>query len=385
MNRHVSPSSVAREATAPVGPGSRLIHVIDDDAMLGAALTAGLEAHGYRTTFSSAADTGWTAAHQLPPDLILCDINMPRKNGHWLLQELRKDGQLGNCPFVFMTGNPMYAQPRTGMDLGADDFLLKPFTIETLVSCVAARLRRQELVRQGENELVNHLRESLRRGLPHEFFTPLTGIIGYAELLQEDGDTLSAEAQREAVDSILRSGLRLRRTLRNYLYTLDRLTPDSATPFPVLSAQAVAQLIQQGTSIAVERHRRRADLAIKIEGETLESGSHDLSLVVEELVDNACSFSRAGTPITVRARRAGPMYEITVSDEGRGMTHAQIRELGRFRQFERSKHEQQGLGLGVFLVQQAARRLGGKLEYESGRGTGTTARVWLPLPPAPQG
>ncbi len=372
------PASSTEQAEA--GGGLHSIHIIDDDAPLGAALTAGLEAFGYRTTFSTSAHTGWSAVHSQPPDLILCDINMPGKNGHRFLQEVRADPALGDCQFVFMTGNSVFAHPRAGMDLGADDFLLKPFTLETLVACVSARLRRQEISQQREASLVNELRASLHKWMPHEFFTPLTGILGFAEMLDQDFATLPPAEIREALANIMQSGQRLHRTLRNYLFTLDRLNPDSSTPFPVMSAATVAQLFAQGGQAAVKRHKsRQKELTLALSTAPLSAGAQELALLVEELVDNAFSFSKPGTPVCVAAERVGSTLQLTVSDAGRGMTLQQLKQLGAFQQFERGRFEQQGLGLGLFIARQIVRRLGGQLHLESKPGAGTTCLVSLPV------
>jgi signal transduction histidine kinase len=356
------------------------IHIIDDDAPLGAALTAGLEAFGYRTVFSTSATTGWTMAHNQPPDLILCDINMPGKNGHRFLGEIRADPALANCQFVFMTGNSVYAHPRAGMDLGADDFLLKPFTLEALVSCVAARLKRHEISRQRDATIISELRASLHKWMPHEFFTPLTGIIGFAEMLDQDHASMPPQEAREAVQCILQSAQRLHRTLRNYLFTLDRLNPDSDAPFPVLSTETVHRLLARGIEETAARHAdRRADLHLDIAATPLSAGSQELPLLVEELVDNAFNFSARGTPIKVTVRRKGAFLELTVKDAGRGMTPQQLKALGVFQQFERPTFEQQGLGLGLFIVRQIIRRLGGQLHINSLPGKGTTCIAALPV------
>ena len=382
------PEPASRLRTAPAsathqtGPDDRLhtIHIIDDDAPLGAALTAGLEAFGYRTTFSTSASTGWPVVHSQPPDLILCDINMPGKNGHRFLEEIRADPALGNCQFVFMTGNSVFAHPRAGMDLGADDFLLKPFTLETLVSCVTARLRRKEISEQQGTEVVNELRASLHKSMPHEFFTPLNGILGFAEMVDQDLATMEPAEIREALANIMQSGQRLHRTLRNYLFTLDRLNPDSIAPFPVLSAATVAQFFAQGAQAAVKRHKsRQKDLALDLSAAPLSAGAQELALLAEELTDNACSFSKPGTPVRVAAQRAGANLQLAISDAGRGMTLQQLKHLGVFQQLERGKFEQQGLGLGLFIARQIVRRLGGQLHLESSPGVGTTCVVSLPV------
>jgi len=377
-------NTVDREIGVPnnshhVDDAIRLIHIIDDDSALGAALSAGLEAHGYRVNFSNSAEAGWAAAHEENPDLILCDINMPGKNGHRLLQELRQDQELGNCPFIFMTGNPYYADPRVAMNLGADDFLLKPFSLDTLVACVSARLRRSDIAGHVEAGLVEHLKNGLRRSLPHEFFTPLTGIMGFAEMLDQDGDQMNRTEQKEALRNILLSSRRLQRTLRNYLYALDRLIPDSHAPFPVISTAAVTQIMQHAAQSAAERHGRRGDLVAGISGEAITGGAHELTLLVEELVDNAFSFSAPETTVEVRAARVGDELHLMVRDHGRGMTRAQIKSLGLFRQFERNKYEQQGLGVGLFIAHQVLRRFGGKIHFESTKGEGTTCHVSLPI------
>lgn len=373
------PGNDSKTDQAGTVDGLHSIHIIDDDAPLGAALTAGLEAFGYRAVFSPSATAAWTAAHNQQPDLILCDINMPGKNGHRFLEEIRSDPALANCQFVFMTGNPVFAQPRAGMDLGADDFLLKPFTLETLVSCVAARLRRKEISQQKEAAVVNELRASLHKSMPHEFFTPLTGILGFADMLDQDLATMKPADVREAVHGILNSGQRLHRTLRNYLFTLDRLNPDSDTPFPVLSAATVAQLFERGAKAALARHKsREKDFTLELAAMPLSAGAQELALLSEELTDNAFSFSKPGTPVRVTARRAGANLQLTVSDAGRGMTPQQLRDFSAFRQFERKTFEQQGLGLGLFIVRQIIRRLGGQLHINSLPGNGTTCLVALP-------
>jgi two-component system sensor histidine kinase/response regulator len=370
-----------------VGAAARWVHIIDDDPALGNALAAGLKAHGYRTTFSASADTAWTAVHEKLPDLILCDINMPGKNGYRFLEEVRGDTELSNCPFVFMTGNPMFAQPRAAMDRGADDFLLKPFTLDALVACVSARLRRSEIAGQNEAALIRELRNSLHRGLSHEFFTPLAGIIGYAEMLEQDGDSLGDAEVRGGLRNIMLSSRRLHRTLRNYLYALDRLGPDSFAPFPVLAPATLVQLVQQGAFLAAERHARKSDLMLDVSGATIQAGAQEIPILVEELVENALAFSRPGSSVKVKSQRIGAEWRLTVEDSGRGMTRQQLKNLGLFRQFERDKFQQPGLGVGLFIVRQILRRNQGRLQIESTPGAGTTCEVTMavagPVRPGP--
>lgn len=372
--------SLPRPPGAPGRPG-RLIQIVEDDAPLGAALAAALELNGFRTLYAANASASLEQAHAHRPDLILCDINMPGRNGHLLLQDLRHDPELADCQFVFMTGNTVYAHPRYGMDLGADDFLLKPFTMEALVSCINARLRRADVTKRHEELLIAELRRSLSRTLPHEFFTPLTGIMGLLDVLEEERDSLRGEEAGQILQDARRCGRRLHRTLRNYLSILDASAP-SGTPQP-LAPDFVAATLRAGAMAAAERHDRVADLQLEIEGAALHLPQSALSMLTEEVVDNGFSFSTAGQPVTVRAWATRERLVLTVQDRGRGMTAAQLQQLQAFQQFERQRFEQQGLGLGLTLVCKLLLQHGGDLRLDSKPGEGTLCRVELPRVDAP--
>ena len=109
-------TAVSTSSTPPVHLETVLI--IDDEEQLATALAIGLENNGYRVLCASDAKTGWELAHTHLPDLIICDIEMPDKDGRRLLNEMRADPALGHRQFVLMTGKEDYANPRSAMDLG---------------------------------------------------------------------------------------------------------------------------------------------------------------------------------------------------------------------------------------------------------------------------
>ena len=138
----------------------------------------------------------------------------------------------------------------------------------------------------------------------------------------------------------------------------------------------ITELLNTGIEAAIKRQRRTADLLVKLSSVSLRARGADLTAMVEEHVDNACSFSRRGTPIQITLDDTG---QLTVTDHGRGMTPAQIEQIGAFHQFDRKKFEQQGLGLGLFIVRKLAARGGAELQIESRPGDGTTANLELPV------
>jgi two-component system, sensor histidine kinase and response regulator len=234
----------------------RTILIIDDDLHLSATLALGLETNGYRTMCAADAKSGWKLAHAHLPDLILCDIEMPDKDGRRLLQEMRADPELASRQFVLMTGKASYASPRAAMDLGADDFLLKPFALTELTRCVAARLRRAELTRRIDDRDAEKLQESMQANLPREFFTPLATIIGLSELIEKGLDDLNRGEIRQDLQDIRQAGRRLHRSLRNYLLILELERQKTARLTMLLDAEDVREALATGISASGLRHKR---------------------------------------------------------------------------------------------------------------------------------
>lgn len=121
------------------------ILVIDDDARLRQHFAEILRLDGLQVSEARNGREGVELARQELPDLVLCDITMPEMNGHRVLETLRAEPRTAHLPFIFLTGWNEQADVRTGMNLGADDYLTKPVTPDDLLAAVRARLRRAEI------------------------------------------------------------------------------------------------------------------------------------------------------------------------------------------------------------------------------------------------
>ena len=125
-------------------PGVEKILVIDDDAKMRKQVAALLAAEGYTTVEAPNGREGLALAQAEKPNLIVCDITMPEMNGHRLLQALRDQAATAHVPFIFLTGWGEREDLRAGMNLGADDYLVKPVEPTELLAAVKARLRRRQ-------------------------------------------------------------------------------------------------------------------------------------------------------------------------------------------------------------------------------------------------
>lgn len=131
----------------------RKILIIEDEAAIRENTQEILEAQGFEVIGADNGIVGLRLAKSKLPDLILCDVIMPELNGFETLSALRQDATTELIPLIFLTAKASREDLRQGMELGADDYLTKPFTAEELLGAVASRLKLQErLIRQSANE-----------------------------------------------------------------------------------------------------------------------------------------------------------------------------------------------------------------------------------------
>jgi YesN/AraC family two-component response regulator len=119
------------------------ILVIEDEAQTRNLFIKSLQFEGFNAYGASNGTEGLNLAQTIKPDLIVCDILMPDINGHTVLSKLRNNPKTVSIPFIFLTAKVTMADLRQGMELGADDYLTKPCTIEQFLSAIATRLQRQ--------------------------------------------------------------------------------------------------------------------------------------------------------------------------------------------------------------------------------------------------
>src|SRR5256886_587058 len=125
---------------------SRLALIIEDDADIAEVLKYNLESEGFTTTIAGTGEQGLSLAlnRQAPPTLIILDLMLPMMNGMDLCRRLRRESQTRRTPIIMLTAKTAEADRIAGLDVGADDYIAKPFSIRELLARVRAVLRRIE-------------------------------------------------------------------------------------------------------------------------------------------------------------------------------------------------------------------------------------------------
>ena len=369
--------------------------VIEDEEELRDSVVDIVRYYGFDCLAVGSGEEALAQVAEFRPDLILCDVMLPGINGYGILLELQQQPELATIPFVFLTAKSTYADIRKGMDLGADDYLTKPFTAEQLMEAIHNRLARFDQIQTRAKKQSEYFRDYLKMTLPHELRTPMSGIIGYLDLLTEAFDSFSPEQVRQMLERMNSAARRLSHVVENYILYA-QLTTSHADP---IMAQKIrdysyclgsADVIQYQAEQKALEHQRGEDLQLSVNDALLGILPESLQKLVAELVDNACKFSKPGQPIMVTGRcQDADEYHLTVKDQGRGLTPEQLNQIGAHHQFDRHQFEQQGLGLGLAICQKTAELLGGTLTIVSNSEQGTTVQLTLPvlaaIPHMPEG
>ncbi len=360
------------------------ILVIEDAQPLRKDIVEMLTFEGFDVVGAENGVLGVEYALEANPDLIICDIMMPELDGYGVLERLRQEPATRTIPFIFLTARTDRSDVRQGMELGAEDYLTKPFAASELLSTVRAQLRKREIYEQMSDQKLDELRDSIILSLPHELRTPLTSILGFSDILMVDAFVMEPKRIAELAQYINNAALRLYRLIENYLFyaQLEILLTDSQRIETMRQSftEDPAVIIHDQAIHGAQTIGREADLKLEaVDTATVRIADEYLKKIVEELVDNAFKFSEAGQPVHVSGRINGGAYVLTVADHGRGMTPQQIAEVGAYMQFDRRIYEQQGSGLGLIISKRLAELHGGWMTVESVPHQNTTISVALPL------
>ncbi|MCE1199748.1 MAG: response regulator [Marinilabiliales bacterium] len=352
--------------------------VIDDNDHLRKIICEALTLEGFLVFSANDGVMGLEKALTIKPDLILSDILMPGLDGFSVKKKLAEDVNTMIIPFIFLTAVAEQDELRKGMSVyGADDYLIKPVTMEEIINSIKVRLEKSASISSIIAEKLNQLKNKIITVLPHELITPLQGILGFSSILHEDDGSLTRAEIKEMARIIEESGKRLYTLIENYLqYSKFIIDKESVT---IVSADLeILDLVKMITSRIAERYHRLNDLQLDCIDVKINIEKDDFEYILRELIDNAFKFSEIGTPVKVTIGSSEDFLIVKIEDEGIGFPFEKLSEVGAFNQFDRNIYEQQGSGLGLITSMLIVRRYHGLVDI-SNNTHGTTVAISLPF------
>ncbi len=369
------------------------ILIVDDEPDNFDVIETLLSVQGYHLYYASNGQEALSILDTVNPDLILLDVMMPGLNGIDVCKKIKTDLQWKIVPIIMVTALSSKEDLALCLEAGADDFISKPVNRLELCARVKSMLRIKQqhdtiqhfsdLQRNTINVLGGNLQEltgNLFLSLSQELNTPVNGISSIIELLKVNIKNMDTVEVQLLLDLADQSAHRLEDVTNQFLLYLElelaslqpQSTPIEETYLPVATIQA--RLKSQAAKV-----NRKDDLVFDLQEIGVRLSKRYFLIILQELVDNALKFSQTGTKITIQSQVINGMLEISVHDQGRGMTKQQIAKVGAFMQFERPNQEQSGTGLGLAIIKKIVEGAKGKLTITSIYGKETTVNVSVPI------
>lgn len=357
------------------------ILLIEDDTKISEAITELLTMENYQVLTALNGYVGIEIANKEMPDLIICDILMPGINGYDVLAALKQNPHTYPIPFLFLTALSDAGNLRYGMELGADDYLTKPFEEDALLRSVRTRIDRSKKLKSFFEKKIEGIQLFIASSLPHELRTPLGSILGFAQIIDSmEDDEFDLKEYRMMNKIILESAQRLQRLITNYTLYITLMNMDLNQNYKSenITVSSKSILTEESQRIANE-YKRSADLYIDTKESKVAVKEEYFTKMIIELFDNAFKFSNVGTIVKIKSEVNDGKLLISVTNIGKGLSQQQIDNIGAFIQFDRESAEQQGSGLGLSIIKLICELHGGKFHIRSIPDKVTNIQLELPI------
>jgi diguanylate cyclase (GGDEF)-like protein len=161
------------------------ILVIEDEDFVRENILELLDVEGFEAIGAENGQVGLNLAKGIIPDLILCDVMMPGLDGYGVLRAIRQDALMASIPFIFLTAKAAKADFRQGMELGADDYITKPFTRAELLGAITSRLKKQATLETLYNSELQQAKAEINYLIHHDSLTHLPNQLSLREQFKQ--------------------------------------------------------------------------------------------------------------------------------------------------------------------------------------------------------
>jgi DNA-binding response OmpR family regulator len=323
------------------------ILVIEDDPNVRANTVDLLKEEGYEVLEAENGRIGIDKAIGNIPDLIISDIMMPEADGFTVYRELQNNILTASIPFILLSAKTEIMDIRSGMNMGADDYITKPFKTSDLLKSVNTCLNKSKKIGGQINENSNILSD----WLPLEKNSSYEAILDFSELIKDNPVELSEEEIRNIMNYAYHGERKVNKYNQKpaYYRELENFLKDKKciAAFRNCCTNSIGKVIYNTIIRTAEKYERRNDLMVDIQDGKINIFQKHLEIAVAEMVENACRFSKKGTTISIFSAVEENKYILSFLNNGKNIKEEQIIDLEVLDKYDRTDFIRPGSGLGI--------------------------------------
>lgn len=360
------------------------ILIVDDASKNIQVVASILKQKGYQMSFARNGKTALSHTETTTFDLILLDIMMPEMDGYEVCERLKKNPGTKDIPVIFLTAKTDTESVLKGFELGAVDYVTKPFNAAELLARVKTHLElkwAKEDLRNSRDQLqeLNATKDKFFSIIAHDLRNPFNALISGSEMLVHYFEELEQEQIKEFIGEINMASKQAFNLLGNLLEWAR-----SQTGRILYSPEKIKidEIVQENMDLLEQNAKEKnIHLANEVEAETFAYADKDMiTTVVRNIMANALKYTSNGGEVTIASKDAGDYREIWISDTGIGIEEEDMDKLFRID----TKHstlgtaDERGTGLGLILCKEFVEGNHGKIWVESKVGKGSHFKFTLP-------
>lgn len=314
---------------------------------------------------------------KIKPDLILLDVMMPILDGHEVCRRLKKSDETKDIPIIFLTAKTETEDIVTGFELGAVDYVAKPFIGSELLARVKTQLSLKTTKENLKEEIAT--KNKFFSIISHDLRGSFGIIFNLVQLIQENKGDLSPEETDELLNDIVNASKNTIGLLQNLLeWSRSQTGHIKYSPEKLSISNLFYEIIASHTEITENKNIKL--LSHVNSKRTVFADKNMTQLVIRNLISNAIKFTPNGGQIDLIAEDRDEFVKISVSDNGVGIKPDKIKNLFHIetKTSTSGTENEQGNGLGLILCKEFVERNKGEIKVESELEQGTT--VWFTLP-----
>ncbi len=360
--------------------------IIDDKPENISVLFHFLVNHGFKILIAENGEDGLMNAEEEQPDLILLDVMMPEIDGFETCMRLKQNPKTQNIPVIFMTALSETVEKVKAFELGAVDYVTKPFQQEEVLARIKTHLvlrkLQQELEAKNEDLIkLNQEKNEFLDIVAHDLRNPLSAIYTAADFLKKKNPDAGSNIN-EMAGYILDASKQILNLIENFLNIKMIESGKEEIEREVVDIKMILQWMI--SHYAVNAQKKNITLHFHFEDKQqylVWVNESRMTQVLENLISNAIKYSPHGKQVNIWLSKRQCCIRCEVEDQGPGLSESDKKQLfGKFARLSaRPTGQESSVGLGLFIVKKLVEMMNGKIWCESELGHGATFIVEFPL------